>query len=122
MTHQNFLAKEQRALKRRVLRKAAEQEADAQARKALYVNTLREMSTLSEKRFPGEDYLLHRENPAMRIANFRLPDNLPDVSNQDMQNYLRPCIVEYLALSLLRETLAEKLKSELEVILQRQIK
>ena len=122
MTHQNFLAKEQRALKRRVLRKAAEQEADAQARKALYVNTLREMSTLSEKPFPGEDYLLHRENPAMRIANFRLPDNPPGVSNQDMQNYLRPCIVEYLALSLLRETLAEKLKSELEVILQRQIK
>ena len=122
MTHQSFLAKEKRRLKRNILRKAAEQEAEVQSREALYLETLREMSTLSEKRSLGEDDLLHRENPAMHIANSGLPDKLPDVSNQDMRNYLRPCIVEYLALSLLREELAEKLKSGLEVILQREIK
>ena len=122
MTHQSFLAKEKRLLKRDILRKAAEQEADVQAHEALYLETLREMSTLSENRFLGKDHLLHPGNPAMNITNFCLPNDLPDVDSKDMRSYLCPCIVEYLALSLLREELAEKLKSGLDVFWQRKIK
>lgn len=122
MTHQSFLAKEKRVLKRGILRKATEQEADVQAREALYLKTLREMSTLSEKRLPDKDHLFYRVNPARNITNFCLPDKLPDINGEDVRKYLRPCIVVYLALSLLREELAEQLKFGWEVILQREIK
>ena len=109
MDHQDFLADEKAVLKSGVLSRAAEEQTDEKSLRAVYLETLREMSAHSTHRYLGKDSLLHLEYSSVNNKNYSVPKSLPDIDNQSMRSYFVPCITEYLSLSLLREELFNSL-------------